>query len=210
MRILEIYKFDELSDNAKKIAIVEVREELKENDSPEWAFRSAIDDCALFEPAHVEMAEMFGDDYTNSFPDNGFLFKNIRKDIRYDEFDYDLGKAIVYINDAMIIQNDTMFKKWLGIPESLMDNVTYKIKGNQVDGSRISLKNTYPTFNPMHPVLNDVLVNATNKFDRLLGIIGNRIKCGVEDYYSDEELIERFENGNNNYEFTKDGKLYNS
>jgi hypothetical protein len=207
MRTLEIYKFDELSEESKKIAIAEIKEELKENDNPQWAFKSAIDDCALFEPVHVEMAEMFGDDYTDSFPDNGFLFKNIRKDIRYHEFDYNLGKAIVYINDAMIIQNDTMFKKWLGIPETLMDNVTYKIKGNQTDGSRISFKNTYPTFNPMHPVLADVLVNATNKFDRLLGIIGNRIKCGMEDYYSDEEIEERMTPG---YEFTKDGKLYNS
>jgi hypothetical protein len=207
MRTLEIYKFDELSEESKKIAISEIREELEENDDPRWAFKSAIDDCALFEPAQVEMAEMFGDDYTDSFPDEGFLFKNIRKDIKYEEFNWNLGKAIVYINDALIIQNDTMFKKWLGIPESLMYNVSYKIKGNQTDGSSIEFKNTYPTFNPMHSVLADVLVNATNKFDSLLDTIGNRIKCGMENYYSYEEIEERMTPC---YEFTKDGKLYNS
>ena len=65
----KVYKFDELSEQAKQVAIEEVRNEYYEyNDFANWT----VDDCALFEPKEKKLIELFGEEY--NFP----LIKNTR------------------------------------------------------------------------------------------------------------------------------------
>lgn len=53
----KVYTFNELSENAKQTAIEEVRNLYYEyNDFASWA----IDDCALFEPKHQDLEDLFG------------------------------------------------------------------------------------------------------------------------------------------------------
>ena len=90
MRTLLIYKYSELPEEAKAKAIEEVREEMKEYEQHS-AFQWAIDDCALFEPPHAEMAALLGDDYydrnlTADGKYGQFVFKNNRKGIEFDDY----------------------------------------------------------------------------------------------------------------------------
>lgn len=53
----KIYKFNELSNDAKQVAIENYRNQ--DNDFETWA----IDDCSLLEPIEKELRDLFGKDY---------------------------------------------------------------------------------------------------------------------------------------------------
>lgn len=56
----KVYNFNELTKDAQEVAIEQLKQQYYEdNNFAEWA----IDDCALFEPPHKELEELFGDDY---------------------------------------------------------------------------------------------------------------------------------------------------
>jgi hypothetical protein len=198
MREIKIYKYSELSEAAKKNAVAAYKEEMEENEQHE-AQRWAIDDCALFEPKHHELVEILGANY---YHDNGqsFIMKNDREGIEWDEYSLDIAEALE-------ITNSSMFKKWLGIPEIFLDKVDYVI---------ISATNTEIEFDhnellgdPRTDALVSILENAEKKFSDLIEEIKVRIDKGIEEYFSDDNVIERIE-GDGNVEFLENGKIWNS
>lgn len=205
MRTLTIYTFDELSDEAKAKAIEAVREDLKEEGHDQFAFQWAIDDCALFEPAHAEMTELLGEDYyeQNLTPDGKygqFVFKNNRRKITWDDYWEKAG-----IESALEITNDKMFKLWLGIPERLHKYVHYVIEDRNTL-TVLGLSHELLSDDPLALALEPIFDAAAKKFEAHMQTINERIVQGMEDYYSDEEIEEKIEEGN--WEFNQNGTIF--
>ena len=196
MKLIAIYSLSELSPETKATAIENVRSVMRDNEYYE-ACTWAIDDCALLEPAHKEMAELFGEDY---YVQNGndFVFKNNRTNIEFDDYD-------LHIQQALEITNSSMFKKWLGVPDSLAQWVEYEIiEGPSRTG--IEFEVTLLNSDPRYPALQTILENAETKFAAHVLQIMGRIESGIEEYFSDENVEDRIEE--NDYEFFEDGKIY--
>lgn len=205
MRTISIYTFDELSDEAKAKAIENVREQMKENGHDQFAFRYAIDDCALFEPAHQEMEEILGGDYfernrTSDGKYGQFVFKNKRKVIYWDE-----ARQMAAIAEALEITNVPMFLTWLGIPERLHGYVYYEMEDRGTQ-TRLYLSHDLLSDNPMCEAFAQIFDAATKKFDAHISEISHRIAQGMEDYYNDEEIEEKI--GDSDYEFNEDGTIF--
>jgi len=205
MRTLTIYTFDELSDQAKAKAIEAVREDLKEDGHDQFAFRWAIDDCALFEPAHAEMTELLGEDYyeqnlTHDGKYGQFVFKNNRKGIDWEEW---WDSAL--IAKALEITNDKMFKLWFGIPERLHKYVDYVIEDRNTL-TVLGLSHELLSDDPLALALESIFDAAAKKFEAHMQTINERIVQGMEDYYSDEEIEEKIEEGS--WEFNQNGTIF--
>ena len=104
MRIIETeaYTFDELSDDAKEVAIKNERESKYEMDISQWI----IDDCYLLNPRGV----------------HDLIIENTRKVY------FDLYRGYIDISEAMHIKDDKAFLDWLNIPIELQNEVYYTIK----------------------------------------------------------------------------------
>lgn len=194
MRTITICNYSELSEKAQKQAIWNLREHLKDEDIVE-AFRWAIDDCALFEPTHAEMVALFGPDYYER-NNNEFMFMNTRKNIALYE-DY------VSLSEALVVTNTTYFLTWLGIPEKLHYHVHWEIDGRY---SELSLWHEISPLNPVGDVLDGIFEKAHDKFGHHCSDIKARIESGIEEYYSDENVLDKIENGS--WEFDEDGNIW--
>jgi hypothetical protein len=150
------------------------------------------------------MAGLLGEDYYEQNK-NGqygqFVFKNNRKGILWDE---DWSRA--QITRALEITNDSMFKTWLGIPERLHKDVDYEICSLGEYSTVLHLSHTLLRDNPISEVLDSLFEKAGSKFESHMGEIGRRISLGIEDYYSDDEMETRIEEGD--WEFNEDGSIF--
>jgi hypothetical protein len=204
MRTLTLLRYSELSESAKATAIKEVREDIEE-DQAQYAYDWAIDDCSLFEPPHAEMAALLGEDYYDRNTHNGygqFVFQNNRKGIEFDDY-----FETVNIAKALEITNHKMFKTWLGIPEIFHDRISIEI----IDGGRsttIEIGNSFMSEDPRHDVMNNIIESATEKFEAHMDQIGKRIARGIEEYFSDENIEQKIEDGLD-YEFAEEGHIVN-
>lgn len=201
MRTIEIYTFEELGPDATAVAINEVKAAMEENDQQE-AYNWAIDDCALFEPKQEEMVNLFGAEYTDKFSDKGFLFKNKRKGINFNNEYF----ATLDIREALEIQDDSMFKTWLEIPTKYHNSIDYELY-EDLDNTRLSL-----IINELADSTNLVEINkacdfAEEKFKSHISDIASRIESSIEEYFSVESIIEKISD-NKEYEFTADGHRY--
>ena len=104
MRIIETeaYTFDELSDDAKEVAINNEREAKYHMDISDWI----IDDCYLLNPRGV----------------HDLIIENTRKVY------YDIYRGHIDISKGMYIKDDKAFLDWLNIPIELQNEVYYTIK----------------------------------------------------------------------------------
>jgi hypothetical protein len=204
MRTLTLLRYSELSESAKATAIKEVREDIEE-DQAQDAYYWAIDDCSLFEPPHAEMVALLGEDYYDRNTHNGygqFVFKNNRKGI---EFDLDYFET-VQIAKALEITNHKMFKTWLGIPE-IFHYIGIEILDH--NGSTvIEIENPFMSEDPRQSVMNSIIDAATEKFEAHMDQIGKRIVRGIEEYFSDENIEQKIEDGLD-YEFAEEGHIVN-
>jgi hypothetical protein len=206
MRTVTLYKFDELLPEAKPKAIEEFREKLMQTQSPE-ALQWAIDDCSLFEPPHKEMAALLGEDYydRNLTPDGKygqFVFKNKRKGIMVD-----LESREICIADPLEITNESMFLKWLGIPEVMQDKVSWYIHDGTF-GTLLVIEYADWVFDDETLLVDPddpVFQAARNKFEANLESILDRIQSGYDEYFSDENISEMLSESNT--EFSEDGTL---
>lgn len=183
MRIIETkaYEFNELNDDAKANAIEEIRNEYYEyNCFNKWA----IDDCYLLEPKHVELSKF------KEYKD--ILIKNNRK--VYFSLD---GGSYIDISKAMEIQNSTLFLKWLGLDQRLIDKVDYTILSDSIEFQNQSDKD-------FTSIQNKKLSAAKRKFEDHCSYILERIENDIDYRFSDEAIIEEIEA--NGYEFTENGK----
>jgi hypothetical protein len=201
-----LYKFSELSDEAKARAIEDQRDHMLENEGPE-ALSWAIDDCSLFEPPHKEMTDLLGEDYyeSNKTPDGKygqFVFKNKRKGIMVD-----LDLKELCIAAPLEITNEKMFLKWLGIPESMNDQVSWYIQDGTF-GTELVIEYADWVFDDDSLEVdpdNPVFEAARNKFEAHLNSILSLIQTGFDEYFSDENVEERLMEGE---EFEEDGTKF--
>ena len=215
MKTISIYEFKELSQEAKEKAIEEVREELEGKEQCE-AYLWAIDDCALFEPAHEEMCKTCGNNYveenrTSDGKYGQFVFKNHRGIKRFDSD----REGSILLGKALEITNDRMFKLWLGIPEIFHESVGYRIGVPDGDFSSRYSENTTIKFDHNElkgEILADVLVgileSAKMKFDSHIDDIYGRIIDGIESYFDADNIEFKIEDGE--YEFLEDGSVWKS
>lgn len=181
----KVYKFKELSEEAKQVAIEEIRNSYYEyNDFAQWA----IDDCGLLEPPHKELVDLFGKDY--NFP----LIKNNRKIY----FSLDRNRYID-ISNTMEIQNSTQFFKWLGLNNRLIDKVDYTIGKDTIEFS-----------NQSHLEFTEIeeskLKVAEEKFKQHCEEILKYIETDIDYRFTDEAIIDDINSDTD--EFLKNGKKY--
>jgi acetate kinase len=99
-----------------------------------------------------------------------------------------------------------MFKIWLGIPE-IFHYIGIEILDH--NGSTvIEMENPFMSEDPRHDVMNSIIENATEKFESHVGQIGQRIVRGIEEYFSDENIEQKIEDGLD-YEFAEEGHIVN-
>ena len=179
--ITTVYSFDELNDSAKEKAIENIRESYyRYNDFSEYV----LDDCYLLEPRQEEL---------NIFPEyKDLLIKNSRKIY----FNLDRYRSID-ISQAMEIQSSTLFLKWLGIDNDLIDKVDYTI-----------LKDSIEFMNQSDDEFTDdeftILEAAELKFKNHCNYILERIEMGIDYCFSDEGIEQDIIS--NDWEFTENGE----
>lgn len=180
---INIYSFNELSQESKQKAIENVRNSYYEyNDFIEWA----IDDCTLLEPPYKDLKTLFGDNY--NFP----LLKNNRK--VYCSLD---RNRYIDISNAMEVTNDFQFLTWLGLNSELIDKVGYKIGTDSID---------IYSYEDLSESEIEVIENAVKKFKDHCQTVLNRIEENYEYRFTDEAIIEDIEA--NEFDFLIDGTIY--
>lgn len=190
----KVYQFNELNEQAKQNAIEKVRSEYYEdNDFASWA----IDDCALLEPIEKELMDLFETEY--NFP----LIKNNRK--VYFSLDRD---RYIDISNAMEIQNTTQFLLWLGIKESdFLDEEGFSILDYKIGKDTIEFDTT-DWRTEFTKEQETILESAKEKFEEHCEDILKRIERDIDYRFTNEAITEDILA--NDYEFTKDGKIFNS
>lgn len=186
----KVYKFDELSEQAKQVAIEEVRNEYYEyNDFANWA----VDDCSLFEPKEKELIELFGEDY--NFP----LIKNTRESIYFDTE----RNRFLDCAKAMQITNKKQFLLWLGIDieDEAFENIYFEIITPNYRNASTEI-----AFDDYDERFGDIIDMAEEKFNSLIRDIIDRIEADIDYRFTDEAIIEDIEA--NDYEFLPNGKKY--
>lgn len=200
MRTINIYQFNELSEEAKKVAIEKMRERLEQTESYE-AYEWAIDDCSLFEPQHKEMAELFGEDYYEKNNDN-FVFKNHRKGL-----DYEGSFGTINIKEALEITNEEMFLEWLGLPKKYHKYISFEFYENHYTSTYLKIDNEFLESDPRYNYVAALIKNAEEKFKTHVEEIKSRIERSYNDYFSDDEMEIRITE--NEMEFYENGIKYN-
>lgn len=186
----KVYKFDELSEQAKQVAIEEVRNEYYEyNDFANWA----VDDCALFEPKEKELVELFGEEY--NFP----LIKNTRESIYFDTE----RNRFLDCEKAMQITNKKQFLLWLGIDveDEAFENIYFEIITPNYRNASTEI-----AFDDYDERFGDRIDTAVERFNALIRDIIDRIEADIDYRFTDEAIIEDIEA--NDYEFLSNGKKY--
>jgi hypothetical protein len=192
---IQVYKFSELSENAKKKAIEQKRESMyTDSHILSWV----VDDCYLFEPKHNEMVSLFGEEYNKMTEP---MLGNTRK--IYYSLDRDR-----YLNaeDGIIVNNEEMFLSWLRIPKSLQDKITYTIKTVRGGNSDTIIEFFEYGEHEISADESQILEDAYEIFCEHMDNVLNRIQADYEYHFSDEYITEDLEAMG--YDFTEDGKIY--
>jgi hypothetical protein len=185
MRTIEtkIYQFNELSEKSKEVAIEDFREN-KYGDS--YILDWIVDDCYLLEPKHDDLVASLGSLYKD------LIIENNRK--VYFSLDRDRH---IDISNAMVIKDDYLFLKWLGLPDELIDEVSYTIGRDTIYFEKYPFEE-YPN--------QDIIDNAVEKFESHCEDILRRIESSYEYQFSDEYIIDEIIS--NEYEFLDNGKIF--
>lgn len=194
---IEIYAFNELSNEAKQNGIEQIRQlRYNCNDYINWI----TDDCYLFEPKHDELFKLFGNDYAKM---NDPIIGNSRKELY---FDTDRNRHID-ASKSIIINNEKMFLLWLEIPENMLDKIYFTIKSTNLRNP-----DTYISFEEnecdyeFSEIELKILENAKDKFSEHMENVLNNLENSFDYCFSDETLINEIEE--NEYQFTKNGEIY--
>ena len=191
MRIakINVYQYEELSDEAKKVALSEVKKDIMEDFDHDWI----VDDCYLLNPKGVQE----------------LIIENTRKVY------YDTTLGYLDISDGMLIKNDQKFFDWLGIDETYRafidgysihkSTITFHADWELIDESfGCNYTNRQENYN--YKKLESNIHEAIAKFKEHCEYILQNI-CKAYDYYhSDEYAVESLTI--NDMEFLVNGKLY--
>jgi hypothetical protein len=194
---VKIYYFNELTTEAKKVAIEQFRNRKYEDSSvAEWA----IDNCYLFEPENAVMETLFGEEYIKLTKP---VIANTRKNIYFDTE----RNRHLDADEGIEINNEKMFLIWLGIPEEMHEKVYFTIKNNwaKYPDTIIKFEENDSDYHFTEEE-NTILKNAANKFSDHMEEVLNRIGESIDYQFTDEYIAEEIEA--NEYEYTADGKRY--
>ncbi len=186
---ITLYKFEELSKEAQEKAIKDKRTFNEENnDFLDWI----IDDCYLLEPPHKEIEKLYK---TLKIKPKEILIKNNRKVY------FDLYRKMIDISEAMEIQDDYIFLKWLGLNDRLINKISFRIMEDTIE-----IEEDFYVEKELTITEENKIKKAVEKFEDHCNNILNNIKESYEYCFSDEfiedELI------NNDYDFTENGETY--
>ena len=185
---IEIYTFNELSEDAKKKAIENERSSrYRNNDFAEWA----IDDCFLLNPPYKEIEKI-----NKELPEN-LLIKNTRE--IYFSLDRD---RYIDISKAMNVQCEETLLKWLKITDRMIeeDNIYFTIGKDT-----IHFEENDPETNFSDRDLR-ILERAKKIFEDHCEQILKDIEASIDYRFTDECILEDLDNYD--YDYTKDGKEY--
>jgi hypothetical protein len=194
---VKIYYFNELTTEAKKVAIEQFRNRKYEDSSVvEWA----IDNCYLFEPENAVMETLFGEEYTKLTTP---VIANTRKNIY---FDTDRNRHLD-AHQAIEITNEKMFLTWLEIPEQLQEKLFYTITKTYERSPDTIIEfeegeNDYQFTEEENKILENAAHKFSSHMDKVLKRIGESIDYQFTDECITEDIIA------NEYEYTADGKQY--
>ncbi len=195
MRVVKtnVLQFHELSEQAQEKAIGSIRAGYYiNNDFASWA----VDDCALFEPAYVELEKLGFD-----FKKHDILMKNTRKEIYFDTD----RNSFLNIDKALVITDEKIFLSFLGIPEKLQEKIVFNVAAPY--GRDRSTEIDFDVENDFLQTLSkeeeDILQAAKDKFSAHVSAILKRIEAAIEYNFTDEAIKEHIET--NEIEFTEDG-----
>ena len=198
MRVIEtqLFKFSELSDDAKKFAMEQYREREYFDD---WGIRLVIDDCYLFEPEYAELHKLFGKEYDDR---KNPIIGNTRKVY----FDTDRNSHLD-ADEGIVINDERMFLLWLGIPENMHEFLCFTIKNTHARYSDTIIEFEEKVLGyDFSDEENKILEDAADKFSDHMDNVLKNIKQSIEYYYSDENLMEQLDMYE--YEFYEDGARY--
>jgi hypothetical protein len=193
---INIYSFEELSEQAQQKAIDQMREKYYEhNDFGHWA----VDDCSLFEPPHEELSKLAAEDNRQyEFP----MIENTRKNIRFStDRNWYLDCA-----EAMHITDESLFLDWLGISENLRNDEDFYWKiytpsyGNA--DTKLEIECSHENANWYE----DEISAAIEKFSSHINDCLVNIQNDIEYRYTNEAIEEDIKA--NAIEFTEDGTIY--
>lgn len=194
---VNIYEFDELTENAKEKAIEQVRQKRYGNEDifNFWA----IDDCYLFEPKHDELVELFGERYTK-------MDEPILGNTRKVYFDLDRNSHLD-ADEGIIVNNEEMFLAWLGIPKEIHEKVYFSIKDKGIRHPDTTIEfepNDYEY--EFTDEEEKILEDAIDKFENHMDDVLSNIRSAYEYEFTDEAIIKHIKNVE--YTFTEDGAIY--
>ena len=204
----ELFKFEELSPEAKAKAIENYREQLEDgkhgaSDFPRWV----IDDCSLLEPNHADMVELFGENYYLENKEQ-FVFKNNREGIT---FNCECPYRHLSFHRALEVTNDKMFLVFLGIPEKFHGCINYEFydDDHRYPDSKIEFEiwKQEELNSEELTELQKAMDVATTRFDTHRNNILDHIENHIDYRYSDESIEEELEN-DDSIEFTSDGEIW--
>lgn len=187
---ITLYKFQELSKEAQEKAIENERENRYAYD---FCIDYAIDDCYLLEPPHDELAQLYKKLKIES---KDLLIKNNRK------IYFDIYRKFIDISEAMEIQDDYIFLRWLGLNDRLIKKVKFEIGKDTINIDLDCFQDCTLT-----KIEEDKIQKAVEKFENHCVNILNNIEESYEYYYSDEYLSEILID--NDYDFKENGEIFN-
>lgn len=188
MRVIEtkIYKFEELTEEAKESAIDNIREMYYQcNDFAEWA----IDDDFLLNPPFKELGDLgIDENYPILIGNNRRICFSLDRDRHID------------ISNALVIEDEKYFFLWLGIPEALQKEIyDYDILSD-------SISFDFHDLDSLTNEQNNIFDNAVEKFEDHCHDILKSIEDEIDYRFSDEAIKEEIQG--NSYEFTEGGTIY--
>jgi hypothetical protein len=190
---IKLYKFNELSEQAKSKAIEQRRQSMYgDSDIPHWV----IDDCYLFEPKHDELVSLFGEEYNK-------MAKPMLGNTQKVYFSLDRDR---YLNceDGIIVNNEEMFLTWLRIPKYLQEKISYTIKTEWGVNTDTIIEFSEYGEHELDAEELEILDNAYELFNDHMYDVLNRIETDYDYYFSDEYISEELYD----YDFTEDGTIY--
>jgi hypothetical protein len=210
--LLEYLEFDKLSPEAAETAIERVRDEKYAGHYGGYEVADvSIDDDSLFEPSHIEMSELFGDDYYEE-NSNRHMIENTRKNISFEGTQSQ--NYYLRCSSALDVTNDNLFFRWLGIPTRFWAYISYAFRD-----STWSSKNTTIEFDIDEQSLEEnlgegslakldpYLEKAEKKFDQHINNVLSDISSRIDDEYEDEGIIDTIETFG--IVFDEDGEIEN-
>ena len=110
------------------------------------------------------------------------------------------------VTEALTVTNTTYFLSWLGIPERLHKYVLWEIETSRFGETELCVWHDLLDDNPVGKVIEKLAEKSSDRFGNHMALIRERIESGQEEYYSDENVKDRIEEGD--WEFEEDGSIF--